>query len=67
MPDEVGLNVLSFIFHQHSLLDPASGLPAFEFESDLVGINGLDEVEVNMALYCVACEIEGFINLDEST
>ena len=65
MPDEVVLDVLAFLFGEDSLLNPTYRLPAFELHRYLLGRYGLDEVEKDVALDGVTCEIEWLVDLDE--
>lgn len=65
MPDEVTLDVLPLLLHEHPLLNPPYGLPALELDQYLIGIDGFHEVEEDVALDGVACEIEGLVDLDE--
>lgn len=48
-----------------SLFEPAHGLPPFEFDEYFISDDIFEEVEVDLSLDCVSCEIEGLINLDK--
>ena len=65
MPDEVVLDVLPLLLHEHSFLNPADGLPALELDQDLIGVDGFHEVEEDVALDGVAREVERLVDLDE--
>lgn len=65
MPDEVGLDILLFVFGDDSFLNPSDCFPALEFDDNLVGVDGFNEVEEDVSLDGVAGEVEGLIDLDE--
>lgn len=65
MPNEVILYVLPLLLIEHSLLDPPHTLPPLELELDLSSTDGLSQVEEDLPLDGVACEVEGLIDLDE--
>jgi hypothetical protein len=65
VPDEVALDVLLLLLGHHTLLDPPHCLPALELHQDLVGVDGLDQVEEDVPLDCVAREVEWLVDLDE--
>lgn len=65
MPNEVILYVLPLLLVEHPLLDPPHTLPPLELELDLSSADGLGEVEEDLPLDSVACEVEGLIDLDE--
>lgn len=65
MPNEVILYVLPLLLVEHPLLDPPDTLPPLELELDLSSTDGLGEVEEDLPLDGVACEVEGLIDLDE--
>lgn len=65
MPDEIILDILPLLLHKHPLLNPPHRLPALKLDQDLIGIDGFHEVEEDVALDGVTCEIEGFVDLDE--
>lgn len=65
MPDEIILYILPLLLIEHPLLDPPNTLPPLEFELDLTSADGFGEVEEDLALDGVACEIEWLIGLDE--
>lgn len=63
--DEVGSNGGSLLFWDDPLLEPSDGFPALELDHDLIGVDVLIEVEEDTAVYCVSCDVEGFVDLDE--
>lgn len=65
MPDEIGLDILLFLFGDDSFLDPPDSLPALELDEDLIGVDGFDQVEEDVSLDGVAREVEGLVDLDE--
>lgn len=65
MPNEIILYILLFLLSEHSFLDPPDWLPAFELDDDFVGVDDFDQVEEDLSLDGVACEVERFIDLDE--
>lgn len=66
VPDKVILYVLPLCFQEDSFFDPPHWLPPFELYNDLVGVDGLYQIEEDVSLDGVACEVERLINLDES-
>lgn len=65
MPNEVVLNILSFMLLEDAFLDPSDTFPAFELDDDFTSIDGLEEVKVDVTLDGISSEIERFVDLDE--
>jgi len=65
VPDHIILYGLLLVLEEDPFLNPPDWLPPLELDEDLVGIDGLDEVEEDVSLDGVSCEVEGLINLDE--
>ncbi len=66
MPDEMCLNVRLLSFRNDSLLQPSDRLPSLEFDLDLIGTDRLHQVKKDMTVDGVACEVERFVDLDET-
>lgn len=62
VPDKVILYVLPLCFQEDSFFDPPHWLPPFELYNDLVGVDGLYQIEEDVSLDGVACEVERLIN-----
>ena len=65
--DEVLSDCWSLMLSDDSLFEPPNWFPTLEFDQYFVGDDILEEVEVDLALDCVSCKIEGFINLNKSS
>lgn len=67
MPYEVALDILLFLFGEHSFFDPSDALPALELDQDLIRVDRFDKVEEDVSLDGVSGEVEGLIDLDKGT
>ena len=63
--DEVCGDVWSLVFGDDALLEPSDWLPPFELYHHLVCDDVLEEVQEDLPLHCVACEVERFVDRDE--
>ena len=66
MPDEIILDILPLLLHKHPLLNPPHRLPTLKLYQYLIGIDSFHEIEKDVALDGITCEIEGLIDLDKS-
>ena len=65
MPYQIVMYVLLFLLAEHSFLNPPHRLPALELDYDFVGVDDLDQVEEDLPLDGVPCEVERLIDLNE--
>ena len=65
MPYQIVLYVLLLLLAEHSFLDPPNRLPALELDDDFVGVDDLNQVEEDLPLDGVPCEVERLVDLDE--
>lgn len=66
VPDQIILNILPFLLHKHSFLDPSYWFPALKFDQNFISIEGFDKIEKDLSLDGISCEIEGFVELNEN-
>jgi hypothetical protein len=55
----------SFVLGDYALLEPSDRLPPLELYHHFVGDDVLEEVEEDLALHCVPCEVERLVDRDE--
>ncbi len=67
MPDQVRLDSLSFCLWNNSFLNPSDRFPSLEFDLDLIGTDGLHQVEEYMPIDSITGKIEWLVNLNETS
>jgi hypothetical protein len=66
VPNHMGLYSFPFCFRNNSFFQPSYRFPTFELDHDFVGIDAFHEIQEDMAMYSISCEIEGLIDLYEA-
>ena len=66
VPDHMRLHILSLMLEESAFFNPSDRLPSFELDEKLVCIDWLRQVEIDVTLDGVSCEVKRLVELNES-